>query len=242
MCLNSGLRFCLLRARPSDAGSLILWSLLPLPSRPSELPRHTQASDSCAPGPLAVDISPPPLPWPALGLQPSPSCQVLFSRMSEEDDYPDTFALPASAQELGCTPGQARPDKYVVWLWSAFPLWGISGAFRVWGWEGTSPLLRSCSRDPRASVATGACLSLLALSHRTSWLQEFSSSGPEFIGSSPIHPLSHPLEGSKEREGHAAELAEKKAGSTSGLAAWGRTMQVAAGSIPCWTSWSRGRC
>ncbi|XP_027424238.1 uncharacterized protein LOC113908237 isoform X2 [Zalophus californianus] len=51
-----------------------------------------------------------------------------------------------------------------------------------------------------------------ALSHRTSWLQEFSSSGPEFIGSFPIHPLSQPLEGSKEREGHAAELDEKKAG------------------------------
>ncbi|CAD7668333.1 unnamed protein product [Nyctereutes procyonoides] len=50
-----------------------------------------------------------------------------------------------------------------------------------------------------------------SLSHRTSWLQEFSSSGPEFIGSSPIHPLFHPLEGSKKREGHAAELNKKKA-------------------------------
>lgn len=102
----------------------------------------------------------------------------------------------------------------MVWLWSAFPPWGIPGPFRGRRWEGASPLLLSCSRDPRASTPAAACLSLLALSHRTSWLQEFSSSRPEFIGSSPIHPLSHPQEGSKWREGHAASWTRRKLGST----------------------------
>lgn len=133
--------------------------------------------------------------------------------MSEEDNYPDTLAPPASAWELGCTLGSARLDKHVVWLAVVcLPIMGhLRGFPRLQGWEGASPLLWSCTHDPRASMATAACLSLLALSHRTSWLQEFSSSGPEFIGSSPIHPLFHPLEGSKKREGHAAELDKKKA-------------------------------
>lgn len=47
--------------------------------------------------------------------------------------------------------------------------------------------------DPRT---TAAQLTLLALSHRTSWLQGFQSPRPEFIRSSPIPPS--PLERDKE--------------------------------------------
>lgn len=179
---------CLLRARPSSRSLFLQPPAAPPPNF------HTPwASKSCPP--TTQLWTRPHQPWPPLSLQPRPSCQVLISPRSEEDIYPDTFPLSVSAWELGYAPGQARQDKHVVRLWSAFLSWGILGFLRL----GAGPLLWTCRYKSQDQPDHWSQLSLPALAQRTVWCQGSPSPPPEFIKSSPILLLSPHREQGGER-------------------------------------------